>query len=159
MYESLILRSVARIMLPLLLMLSLFMLMRGHNLPGGGFIGGLLASSAIILQIVAFNPDYARRVLPVNYITLAAVGALFAGAWGLPALLIGEPFLKGFWLEYEIPGIGKIGTPLLFDIGVYLTVIGVTTQVALMLADEPELYPMQGRMSEETGVQQQGGTR
>lgn len=150
MYESLILRSVARIMLPLLLMLSLFMLLRGHNLPGGGFIGGLLAAAGIILQIVAFNADDARRVLPVNYLTLAAVGALFAAVWGLPAFLIGEPFMKSLWIPYEIPGIGKIGTPLLFDIGVYMTVIGVTTQIAFMLAEEPELYPMESRTTEQS---------
>ncbi len=149
MYDSLILRTVSRIMLPVLLLLSLFMLIRGHNLPGGGFIGGLLASAAIILQIVAFGPSFARRVLPLNYLMVAAFGVLFAAIWGIPGLITGDPYMLAFWIPEEIPGIGKIGTPVLFDVGVYITVIGVTTQLALMLAEEPTLYPMQ---SEQPGA-------
>lgn len=142
MYDSVILRTVARVMLPLLLLLSLYMLIRGHNLPGGGFIGGLLASLAIILQIVAFGLTYARKALPVNYLALAATGVLVAAVSGLPALFAGMPFLASFWFPYPVPGIGKLGTPLLFDLGVFLTVIGVTTQLAFMLAEEPTLFPV-----------------
>lgn len=129
-------------MLPLLLMLSIFMLFRGHNLPGGGFIGGLLASSAIILQMVAFGPKVARRILPVNYLILAAFGVFFGALWGLPALFAGLPYMQAFWLPEPIPGVGKIGTPVLFDIGVYFTVIGVTTKIALLLVEEPILFPL-----------------
>lgn len=139
MYDSIILRSTARLMLPLLLMLSVFMLLRGHNLPGGGFIGGLVASSALILQMVAFGPAFIRRVLSANYLLLAAFGVLFACLWGLPALLGGQPFMTALWLPSPIPGVGKIGTPVLFDLGVYMAVIGVTTQIALLLAEEPRL--------------------
>lgn len=142
MYDSVILRTVARLMLPLLLLLSAFMLLRGHNLPGGGFIGGLLASCGVILQMVAFGPTFARRVLPISYLVLAAVGVTFAAFWGLPALVLGQPFMAALWIEQPIPGIGKVGTPVLFDLGVYLTVVGVTTQIALLLAEEPILFPM-----------------
>ncbi len=143
MYDSLILRTVARLMLPLLIVLSVFMLLRGHDEPGGGFIGGLLAASAIILRIVSDGPRAAQELLPINYLTLAATGVLLAAFGGVIGLLFGEPFLKGLWFAQEIPGIGKIGTPLLFDIGVYLTVVGITVHIALMLAEEPELYPME----------------
>ncbi|EFO81729.1 Na+/H+ antiporter MnhB subunit-related protein [Oscillochloris trichoides DG-6] len=136
MYDSIILRSVARLMLPILLMLAVFMLLRGHNLPGGGFIGGLVASCAIILQLVAFGPDFARRVLRVNYLSLAAFGVFFAAVWGLPALLTGQPYMTAFWIPDPIPGVGKIGTPVLFDLGVFFGVVGVTTQIALLLAEE-----------------------
>lgn len=142
MYDSVILRSLARLMLPVLLLLSVFMLLRGHNLPGGGFIGGLVAACAVILQMVAFGPTFARRVLPVNYLALAAVGVLLAAFWGLPALLGGQPFLTALWLPEPIPGVGKIGTPVLFDVGVFLTVIGVTTQIALLLSEEPLIFPL-----------------
>jgi multicomponent Na+:H+ antiporter subunit B len=145
MYDSIILRTVAKVMLPLLLLLSLFMLVRGHNLPGGGFIGGLLAASGIILQMVAFGPDKARTIIPISYLNLAAVGVIFAASWGLLGLLTGQPYMTAFWIKQPVPGIGKIGTPFLFDIGVYLTVIGVTTQLALVLAEEPELYPLEPR--------------
>lgn len=142
MYESMILRTIARVMLPLLLLLSLFMVVRGHHLPGGGFVGGLLAAAAIILQIVAFGPDYARQIIPINYLHLAAIGVGSAAFWGLLALVQGEPFMAAHWLATPIPGIGKLGTPVMFDVGVYLTVIGVTTQLALVLAEEPVLYPL-----------------
>ncbi len=142
MYDSIVLRTVARFMLPLLFLLSVFMLIRGHNLPGGGFVGGLLAASAIILQIIAFGPDYARQAIPVSHLQVAATGVVFTALWGLPGLLTGQPYMTAFWLPEPIPGIGKIGTPVLFDIGVYLTVIGVTTQLAFILAEEPLFYPM-----------------
>ena len=143
MYDSLILRTVARLMLPLLIVLSVFMLLRGHNEPGGGFIGGLLAASAIILRVVSEGPRAALELLPINYLTLGAAGVFLSATGGLVGLLFGEPFLKGLWFAQEIPGVGKIGTPLLFDIGVYLTVIGITVHIALMLAEEPELYPIE----------------
>lgn len=148
-YDSIVLRTVSRLMLPVLLLLSVFMLLRGHNLPGGGFIGGLVASSAIILQMIAFGPAYARNVLQVNYLTLAAVGVLTAAAFGLPALFLGQPFMTAFWIPEPIPGIGKIGTPVLFDVGVFLTVIAVTTKIALLLAEEPELFPLHMEDDEE----------
>ncbi|MBP1468366.1 Na+/H+ antiporter subunit B [Candidatus Chloroploca sp. M-50] len=142
MYESVILRTVARVMMPLLLLLSVFMLLRGHNLPGGGFIGGLLASAAIIMQIIAFGPTFARKVIRVGYLNMAAFGVFFGALWGLPALFFNLPYMDAFWINDPIPGIGKIGTPVLFDVGVFLAVIGVTTRVALLLAEEPELFPM-----------------
>ncbi len=145
MYDSIILRTVARLMLPILLLLSLFMLVRGHNLPGGGFIGGLLAASAFILQIIAYGPVHVRTIIPVNFLSLAAVGVIFAAVWGLIGLATGQAYMLAFWLKEPIPGIGKLGTPVLFDIGVYLTVIGVTTQLALVLAEEPILYPLRRR--------------
>ncbi|NJM06332.1 Na+/H+ antiporter subunit B [Candidatus Gracilibacteria bacterium] len=137
MYDSIILRTVARLLLPLLLLLSLFMLIRGHNLPGGGFIGGLIAACGIILQIVAYGPSYARRVLPYNYLLVAAFGVVFASLSGFPSLLIGAPYMQGLWLPDPIPGIGKVGTPTFFDIGVYIVVVGITTQIAFLLAEEP----------------------
>ncbi len=143
MYDSLILRTVARLMLPILIVLSVFMLLRGHNEPGGGFIGGLLAASAIILRVVSDGPRAAQELLPVNYLTLGAAGVSLSALSGLIGLLFGKPFLKGLWFAQEIPGVGKIGTPLMFDIGVYLTVVGITVHIALMLAEEPELYPIE----------------
>ncbi|NJN18471.1 MAG: Na+/H+ antiporter subunit B [Oscillochloris sp.] len=142
MYDSIILRTIARVMMPVLLLISLFMVVRGHHLPGGGFIGGLLAASALILQIVAFGPTAARNVIKINYLLVAAFGVCFAAFWGLLGLVLGQPFMTAQWLPEEIPGIGKVGTPVLFDVGVYLTVIGVTVQLALVLAEEPLLYPM-----------------
>jgi multicomponent Na+:H+ antiporter subunit B len=74
---------------------------------------------------------------------MAAFGVFVGAVAGLPAMLLGEPFLSALWVPEPIPGIGKVGTVLMFDIGVFLTVIGVTTQIALLLAEEPLLFPMQ----------------
>jgi multicomponent Na+:H+ antiporter subunit B len=148
MYDSVILRTISRIMLPILLLLSLFMLVRGHNLPGGGFIGGLVGASAIILQIVAFGPGFARRVMPTNFLMMSGLGVVVAAISGLPALWLNLPFMEAFWMDDPVPGLGKLGTPLLFDIGVFITVIGVTTQLAFMLAEEPLLYPIQRKPAE-----------
>ncbi len=142
-------------MMPLLLLLSVYMLLRGHNLPGGGFIGGLLAASAIILQMVAFGPKVARQIFRVNYLLLAAFGVFFGALWGLPALFAGLPYMQAFWLPEPIPGVGKIGTPVLFDVGVYLTVIGVTTKIALLLVEEPFLFPLPQRPVEVVEQQEQ----
>lgn len=150
MYDSLILRTVAKVMLPVLLLISLFLLVRGHNLPGGGFIGGLLGAAAIILQIVAVGPERARATVPVDYVRLAAFGVIFAALWGLPGLIAGRPYMLAFWLAEPIPGIGKLGTPVLFDIGVYLAVIGVTAQLALVLAEEPTLFPQRRAASRDS---------
>lgn len=145
MYDALMLRTVARVMLPVLLLVSLFLLVRGHNLPGGGFIGGLLGAAAILLQIVAFGPARARELIPVDYLRLAALGVIFAALWGVAGLAAGQAFLQAFWIEQPVPGIGKLGTPVLFDVGVYLAVIGVTAQLALALAEEPSLFPQRPR--------------
>lgn len=142
-YDSIVLRNIARLMLPMLLLLALFMVFRGHNLPGGGFIGGLVASCALILQMVAFGPAFARSIIRVNYLLLAAFGVFFGAIWGLPALMVGQPFMTAFWLPEPIPGLGKIGTPVLFDMGVFLTVVGVTTKIALLLSEEPILFPLE----------------
>ncbi len=153
-YDSIILRVVARLMLPILLLLSVFMLLRGHNLPGGGFIGGLVAASAIILQMIAFGPSDTRGIIKINYLILAGVGILVAAIFGLPALVAGLPFMTAFWIPEPIPGIGKIGTPVIFDLGVFLTVIAVTTKIALLLAEEPELFPLDMAEDQEGGAPQ-----
>jgi multicomponent Na+:H+ antiporter subunit B len=149
MYDSIILRTAARLLLPLLLLLSVFMLLRGHNLPGGGFIGGLIAACGIILQMIAYGPSYARRVLPYNYAQIAAFGVVFACLSGVPGLLVGAPYMQGLWLPEAIPGIGKIGTPTLFDVGVYIVVVGITSQIAFLLAEEPLLHPLDQRFEGE----------
>ena len=153
-YDSIILRVVARLMLPILLLLSVFMLLRGHNMPGGGFIGGLVAASAIILQMIAFGPSDTRGIIKINYLILAGVGILVAAIFGLPALVAGLPFMTAFWIPEPIPGIGKIGTPVIFDLGVFLTVIAVTTKISLLLAEEPELFPLDMAEDQEGGAPQ-----
>jgi len=136
--NSPILQTTTRIMLPLLLMFSLIVLLRGHNEPGGGFIGGLLASAGLALHAMAFDPRETRRMLRVDLEKLLGVGLGVAAASGLIAMLFGEPFLTARWQEIHVPLLGqvKVGTPLLFDVGVYVVVASITMIMVLSLAEE-----------------------
>jgi multicomponent Na+:H+ antiporter subunit B len=134
MRRSLILETASRLLLPLLLLFSVFVLLRGHNEPGGGFIGGLLAAGALSLYLMAHGPAAARRVLRVDPRTVVGLGLIASAVSGCLALLAGRPFLTGLWLPRPVPGIGKAGTVLLFDLGVYLVVAGTTFLIVLTLA-------------------------
>ena len=135
--NSLILRTAVRFLMPLLLLFSVFLLVRGHNQSGGGFAGGLVAAAAFALFSLAYNAVEARRVLRVPPALLIASGLLIAVTSGLISLLAGRPFLTGLWSYVFIPGIGRleIGTPVLFDIGVYLLVFGITLTMVFSLEE------------------------
>ena len=133
--HSLILSTATRVLMPLLLMLSVFLLVRGHNDPGGGFVGGLVASTSFVLYTIAHGVRAAREVIRVNPASIAAVGIAIAALSGLPAVLAGEPFMTGVWLSDPLPVIGKAGTPLLFDTGVYCVVLGVVVGMVFTLTE------------------------
>ena len=133
MKPSLILRTSAPLLLWLPLAVSLYVLLRGHNEPGGGFVGGLIAASGILFFAVARGADAAERTLRLPPISLAAGGVLIAALSGVPGLIAGDAFLTHIWtfpkLGVELP----LGTTLIFDVGVYLTVIGVAATIFLSL--------------------------
>jgi multicomponent Na+:H+ antiporter subunit B len=133
---SLILSTASRYLLPLLLLFSVFVLLRGHNEPGGGFVGGLMAAAAFALHAVAEGPERARHVLRLDPRALLGVGLLVALASGLPAMAAGRPFLTGVWATVPWPEALKIGTPLVFDVGVYLVVMGTVLTMFFALMGE-----------------------
>jgi multicomponent Na+:H+ antiporter subunit B len=134
---SLILRTASTFLLTLLLLFSVFLLLRGHDEPGGGFVGGLVAAAAFALYTLAYDVPTARRALRVKPRVLIAVGLLLAAGSGVVAMLGGRPFLTGVWGRVELGGAGRVlGTPLLFDAGVYLVVVGVVLLIVLPLAEE-----------------------
>lgn len=135
---SLILSTASRLLLPLFLLFSIFILLRGHNEPGGGFVGGLIASAAFALHAIAYDVEKTRTLLPIDTRSLIVLGLLLAMSSGTISLFIGEPFFTGQWVRVSFWPIGELdlGTPLFFDIGVYLTVIGVTLTIILSLAEE-----------------------
>lgn len=135
---SLILDTTSRLLHPLLLLFSVFLLLTGHDEPGGGFVGGLVASAAFVLLVLSHGPAAARRSLRVDPRTLLATGLLLAAGVGATALPWGRPLLAAAWAVWPVPGLGelKVGTPLVFDVGVYLLVLGVTTLVVVSLAEE-----------------------
>lgn len=131
-----ILREAMRLLFPLLLVVSVFLLVRGHNEPGGGFVGGLVAAMAFALVLVVEGPAPTRRLLRVDPRSLIGTGLLVALASGLPPLLGGRPFMTGLWLKQPLPGVGKVGSPVIFDCGVYLVVLGIVIAMFLALAEE-----------------------
>lgn len=133
--HSLILSTAIRYLVPLLLLFSIFLLVRGHNEPGGGFTGGLVAAVAFELYAIAEGTPKVRELLRIKPLELIGVGLAIAVGSGLLSLFIGDPFMTSLW-SGELPLLGKIGTPVIFDLGVYLTVIGVVLTVMLSLAEE-----------------------
>ena len=134
--NSLILSAAVRFLLPILLMFSLFLLFRGHHAPGGGFVGGLVAAAAFSLYAIAYDVKTALALLRIDPRYLIASGLMLALGCGLLGLVTGQDFFTGLWLKQPLPVIGKVGTPVIFDIGVYLVVFGATLTIIFALAEE-----------------------
>ncbi len=140
---SLILRTAAKLIVPLLVLFSIFILFRGHDEPGGGFIGGLIAGSAFALYAAAYGTDEARAALRVNPLELMSVGLAIAFLAGLLPLVLGQPVLTGLWVEFTIFGADfKTGSPIVFDIGIFLLVVGTALTIVFELdADGKRFFP------------------
>jgi multisubunit Na+/H+ antiporter MnhB subunit len=122
--------------MPLLLLFAVFLLLRGHNQPGGGFVGGLVVASSFVLYSIAFGVEAARRGLLVRPATLLGIGPLVALTSGLPAVITGQPFMTALWTEVRVGGTAvALGTPLVFDVGVFFAVIGVVLTIVFTLAE------------------------
>ncbi len=132
---SLILRTATRFLMPLLLLFAAFLLLRGHNEPGGGFVGGLVVAAAFVLYAIAYGVDASRRALLVEPSALLGAGLLVALGSGIPAVLVGQPFLTAMWTRIGSDAAAfDVGTPLIFDVGVFLAVIGVVLTIVFTLA-------------------------
>lgn len=136
--NTLIFRTVAPLLTAVMLVFSVFVLLRGHNEPGGGFIGGLIAASALAIYGMAMGEEAARRALRVHPVSIAGFGLALAALAGMVSIAFDVPFLTGLWATLPI-GDGEVtlSTPMVFDIGVYLVVFGTISAIALALeADE-----------------------
>lgn len=131
--NSIILTTVARAAIVLMAIFSIYLLLRGHNNPGGGFVGGLVAASTVLLYAIANGVESARRLLRVDPRTIALVGVGIALAAGVLAIINDLPFLTGLW---TFPGGLPLGTPLLFDVGVFFAVLGAVATLVLALEEE-----------------------
>lgn len=136
--NTLILRETTRVLFALILVFSVSTLLRGHDGPGGGFVGGLIASIACCLYVFVADAKDVRRLVRTDPLKTAAAGLVLAVLSGMVGLLSGgRPFLSGQWAEFG--GI-HIGTPLLFDFGVYLVVVGSVLTFVLEIK-EPKSAP------------------
>ncbi|MEM9782042.1 MAG: MnhB domain-containing protein [Pseudomonadota bacterium] len=136
-----ILKAAARILVALMLIVSLYLLVRGHNEPGGGFIGGLIAASAFAVLAVSHGAEHARRALRLDPIEILGLGLAAALGAGLMAGFAAAAPFTGLWLLLGADGGGKglpISTVLLFDVGVWLTVLGAVMALVLALEESAE---------------------
>jgi multicomponent K+:H+ antiporter subunit A len=134
---SLLLRMVSQIILPPALMFAAYLFARGHNLPGGGFVAGLMTAAAIILQYVATERRLAHDLAPVEAHRLIALGLAVAALTGTGALVLGYPFLTSAFGHVDVPLLGhfEASTASLFDFGVFLVVTGITLTILLAIEE------------------------
>lgn len=129
--NDIILQTVTKVVSFIILMFALHIFFAGHNNPGGGFVGGLLTSGAIVLLLLAYDIKTVANSLPIDFKIMVAVGLLFAVGTGLGSFLFDVPFLTHAFGDFTLPLLGKthLHTAVLFDIGVYLVVVGSTLTI------------------------------
>ncbi|MBX2924281.1 MAG: Na+/H+ antiporter subunit B [Chitinophagaceae bacterium] len=132
--RSIILQTATRYLLPILLLFSIFLLLRGHYYPGGGFVGGLVASIAFVLHSFTNGTDATMKLLGRKPLSLIPVGLGISAFSVILPLFFGLPPMTGLWVQEKFPLIGLIGSSLFFDIGVYLVVIGVVLTILFTIS-------------------------
>ena len=134
--RTLIFRTIAPFLAALMILFSIFVTLRGHNDPGGGFIGGLIGASAFAIYGIAVGVNYVRRALYFHPLSVAAFGLFLSASSGLLSLPRGMPFLTSQWAFPKFFGVEvALSTPMFFDIGVYFVVLGGLTSIALKLEE------------------------
>jgi multicomponent Na+:H+ antiporter subunit B len=135
--NTLIFRTVAPFLTALMVLFSIFVLLRGHNEPGGGFIGGLIAVSALAIFGIANGIVAVRKALWFHPMAISAFGLFMACIAGLLSMAFAVPFMTGLWIYPVILGVEiPLSSVMLFDAGVYLVVVGSITSIALALEAE-----------------------
>ncbi|HVJ65162.1 MAG TPA: MnhB domain-containing protein [Bdellovibrionota bacterium] len=134
--NSLIFKVVARLLVPVMVLYSLFLTLRGHHHSGGGFVGGLVCGCALVIYALAFDAKAALRALPMRPEKLVAGGLLLSLVSALGAVFRGDPLMTSVW--FDRVGLPNYGTPGIFDFGVYFVVIGVALKILLPLIEESE---------------------
>jgi len=145
--QPLLLRVAASVVLPLALVFSLYIFMRGHNLPGGGFIAGLITAVALVLQFMSLGQARAEHLLHAEggrrFVRWIGAGLGIAGLTGVGAFVLGRPFLTSAFGHPHVPLLGELplATAAIFDLGVYLTVVGSTLLTLSVLGQASRAAP------------------
>lgn len=136
--NNVILQFTTKIVFFIIIFFAVHIFFAGHYTPGGGFVGGLLASSAIVLLLLAFDLKTLRSILPINYMYLVASGLIIALATAAYPMLNGKPFFTHSFDYFYLPIIGKtsLHTAALFDLGVFLVVVGVTMTIIQTIGED-----------------------
>ncbi|NMO98214.1 Na+/H+ antiporter subunit A [Paenibacillus lemnae] len=129
--NDVILRTISKLVIFIILTFALYLFLSGHNNTGGGFIGGLMTAAALVLLSMAFGMNISEKIIPVNFRTMIAAGLLIALLTGMGSFLFDAPFLSQAFDYFTLPLLGKteLATAVLFDLGVYLAVVGVTMTI------------------------------
>jgi len=132
--NTVIFRTMAPVIVAVMLVFSIYISLRGHNEPGGGFIGGLIGASAVSILGMALGPQEAKRAVKVDPLAVAGFGVVIAALSGLLSVFTGSPFMTSIWLYLDLGDTTvPLSTPLVFDIGVYLVVFGTLAAITLGL--------------------------
>lgn len=134
--RTLILSTVIKILIPIFLGFAIYMFFRGHNQPGGGFIAGLIASIPFMIYSMAYGVDKVQEIFHIKPMFMATIGLLLAAVSGVFSMFIGEPMMTSLWLPEKVSILGKVGTPILFDLGVFFLVAGVVLKITFLLTKE-----------------------
>lgn len=129
--HPMILSTISQMLLPLAILVSVYIFLRGHNEPGGGFIAGLITAVAIIQQYIANGVEWMKENIRLKYQALIGSGLLIAFLTGAGSFVFERPFLTSWFEYFKWPLVGKfeLASALLFDLGVYLTVVGATMMI------------------------------
>lgn len=136
--RTLILRTSFRVLTPLFFYFSAYMFFRGHDQPGGGFIAALIAAIPFMVHGVAFGVEETKKRYRINQFVISVIGLLVAAGSGALGILEDGVFMKPMWTDAKLPIIGHFGTPLMFDVGVFLIVFGMFLQVAFLFIESVE---------------------
>lgn len=136
--NDVMLQTATKVVTFIILMFAVHIFFAGHYTPGGGFVGGLLTTSAIVLLMLAFDIETVKKILPINYVIMTAVGLLLALATAAGAIVFDVPFFTHAFGYFDLPLFGKtsLHSAMLFDAGVYLVVVGVTMTIIQTIGED-----------------------
>ncbi|GIO19726.1 Na(+)/H(+) antiporter subunit B [Oceanobacillus oncorhynchi subsp. incaldanensis] len=136
--NNMMLQTLTRLIILIVLSFSIYLLLAGHNSPGGGFIGGLMTASAILILYLSFGLNSIKKVIRFDYIKIIGIGLLFASVTGVVSMVFGFPYLKQFFDYFRLPILGEVEltTALPFDLGVYFVVLASALVIILTIAED-----------------------
>ncbi|WP_080874680.1 Na(+)/H(+) antiporter subunit B [Oceanobacillus timonensis] len=136
--NNMMLQTLARLIIVIVLSFSIYLLLAGHNSPGGGFVGGLMTASAILILYLSFDIKSIQAVIRFDYVKIVGIGLLLAALTGVISMVFGFPFMKQFFDYFTLPILGEVEltTAMLFDLGVYFVVLASALKIILTIAED-----------------------
>ncbi|MCL4639149.1 MULTISPECIES: MnhB domain-containing protein [Olivibacter] len=131
--KTAILQAAVKVLMPIFLVYSLYLLFRGHDSPGGGFIAALVLSIGLIFHMIAFGVPETQQTYKIDTMILTGIGLLLSFSSAILSMIFGEGFFYALWSDITVKGIGTISSVLLFDIGVYMAVTGAILKIAFAI--------------------------